>query len=284
MPTAKFRYPLLFSIKYLLTKSAITGNPITGLDEIIGAYCASEFDGSEEDSKFIGLMSNLEKYENIGKSTPSNLRRQARESIKVLAQISYLHVIGNDVITTLNNEDATEIFQDLHPFSGYRAKNNDEEILRLANLFKDGSTNTFFEFPHTIINSVVESGFTEGNKVKRTHVTIERNSGLRNAFFLANPTTTCDVCKLDTKKTYPWSDRIMDIHHLLPLSSGTRVESSGTIFSDLVPVCPSCHRAIHRFYDYWLNNNKKIDFKNSKEAHFVYSEMKSVFPGHAYAH
>ena len=69
------------------------------------------------------------------------------------------------------------------------------------------------------------------------------------------------------------------MHHLLPLSSGTRVESKGTTFDDLVPICPNCHRAVHRFYDVWLNDNDKKDFKNMEEARVVYQEMKSNFSG-----
>lgn len=73
--------------------------------------------------------------------------------------------------------------------------------------------------------------------------------------------------------------RVMDLHHLLPLSSGTRVEAEGTTLDDLVPVCPSCHRAVHRFYDGWLIGNGREDFTNGNEAHEVYRVMKTEFPG-----
>ena len=80
-------------------------------------------------------------------------------------------------------------------------------------------------------------------------------------------------------QSYPWTERVMDLHHLLPLSSGTRVESTGTTFDDLVPVCPSCHRAVHRFYDRWLSSNDRKDFKSAHEALGVYNSMKQTFPG-----
>lgn len=283
-PDANFRYPLLFALKYLLAKTAIMKNPITGFDEIIGAYQASNFDGTEDDSQFICIINSNENYEEIGKKTPDNLRRQARESLRVIAQISYLHTIDKNIIVSLSTEDARDIFSELCPILGPRSTDQESEIRRLATLFKSGSTNNFFDYPNTIVNEVVESGFREGSKIKKTHVTIERNAGLRKAFFQKRPTTICDVCMLDTAKTYPWTERVMDIHHLLPLSSGTRVEANGTTFADLVPVCPSCHRAIHRFYDEWLNRNSRKDFKNSDEAHNVYREMKSIFPGLIYAY
>lgn len=278
-PDAKFRYPLLFSLKYLLTKIAIGQSSITSLDEIIGAYQMSGFDGGETDEEFISIMRTDSSYENAGQSINDDLRRQARESLKVISQISYLHIQSGEIILTLNGEDALNIFKDLFKISGTRATDREAEIRRLAALFKDGSTNITFDYPNTIVEEVVESGFREGSKVKKTHVTIERNTRLRKEFFRARPTAICDICTLDTAKTYPWTERIIDLHHLLPLSSGTRVEASGTTFDDLVPVCPNCHRAIHRFYDVWLDGNNKKDFKDTKEARAVYQEMKNQFSG-----
>lgn len=276
---AEFRYPLLFALKYLLAKTAITASPVASLDEIIGAYRMSGFDGGEEEEQFIAIVGSSANYEASGRSAQADLRRQARESLKVIAQISYLTVRSNQVIVSLNPVDAQEIFADLAPVSGPRATDRDAEIRRLAALFRGGSTSIAFEYPNTIIEDVVESGFREGSKVKRTHVRIERNTGLRKEFFNANPTAICDVCALHTQRTYPWTERILDVHHLLPLCSGTRVEGSNTTFGDLVPVCPSCHRAVHRFYDRWLESNNRKDFMNSNEAKTVYENMKTQFPG-----
>ena len=283
-PNAEFRYPLLFSLKYLLTKVAIGRGSITSLDEIIGAYRMSGFDGSEDDNQFISIMRSDSTYEDAGKSMLNDkrlkdLRRQASESLKVLSQISYLHIRRNEIFLTLDPEDALNFFKDLFEISGPRATDREAEIRRLASLFRDGSTNIAFDYPNTVVDEVIESGFREGSKVKKTHVTIERNTRLRKEFFRARPTATCDVCTLDTAKTYPWTERIIDLHHLLPLSSGTRVEANGTTFDDLVPVCPNCHRAIHRFYDVWRGGNNKKDFKDTKAARAVYQEMKNQFSG-----
>ncbi len=280
---AEFRYPLLFALKCLLTKSAIAPEtPVASLNEIIGAYRISGFTGGEDANRFIAVVGRNAGYENAGRTAPENLRRQARESLKVIAQISYLHIRNNQIIVSLNPADAQEIFEDLAPIGGPRAADGEAEIRRLATLFKDGSTSISFEYPNTIVDEVMESGFREGGKVKKTHITIERNSRLRKDFFAARPTSTCDVCALDTAKTYPWTERVIDLHHLLPLSSGTRVEASGTTFDDLVPVCPNCHRAIHRFYEGWLNNNERKDFINSDEARAVYQELKARFSGAVY--
>ena len=82
------------------------------------------------------------------------------------------------------------------------------------------------------------------------------------------------MCLIDTQKKYPLTERVLELHHLLPLSSGTRVSSEGTSLADLVAVCPTCHRAIHRYYEQWLLKNHRIDFSGKDEAYSVYDESK----------
>lgn len=277
--SAKMRFPLLFCIKYLLAKAATGFNEPSPIDELIGAYRSSRFDGSEGQTQFASLLSNVSIYVALGAGSPENLRRQARESIRVLCQISYLFLAPNGIVATLAAQDAMEIFDDLTPIGGPREQDGNAEIRRLARLFEQGSTHDFFGFPNTVISDVEESGFPEGTKVQKTHVTIERNSGLRKAYFIERPTTVCDVCDTDTRATYPWTDRVMDLHHLLPLASGTRVVASGTTFDDLVPVCPSCHRAVHRFYGDFFRKSQQRDFTSREEAVTVYQNVKKTFKG-----
>ncbi len=279
-PKGPFRYPLLFSLKYLLAKTATGYTKSTSVSEIIGAYGYSNFSGGENDEEFIYLIGKAAEFEKIGASASS---RQARESLRVIAQISYLFAGRQGMLVALDREDAHAIFHALNPIEGPRKTGREAEIRRLAELFKDGSNDDFFDYPATIIGDVVESGFREGSKVKKTHVTIERNRNLRIAFFNANPTSICDFCELDTRKSYNWTDRVMDIHHLLPLCSGARVEKTGTTFDDLVPLCPTCHRAVHRFYDRWLERHKQADFLSREEAKGVYERTKADFPGLTYA-
>ena len=49
--TAEMRYPLLFSLKYLLAKTA-SGEPTAEIEEIIGAYAKSKFTGEEDETAF----------------------------------------------------------------------------------------------------------------------------------------------------------------------------------------------------------------------------------------
>jgi len=127
---------------------------------------------------------------------------------------------------------------------------------------------------------VVEAGFSEGTRVERTHLVLERNAGVRNAFFAQNPTAECDFCGRDTQAEYPWVDRVLDIHHVLPLCSGTRSTRKGTDLTDLVAVCPTCHRAVHRYYAKWLKGEDRKDFVDANEAKEVYGAAKSYRKSH----
>ena len=279
-PQAPKRYPLLFTLKYLLAKIVVKEIATSSFDEIMGAYSNSGFIGNEDQTDFISIFDvPLDQYENESRNGNSALRRQARESMLVLAQISYLSVYKDEMVVSLDKEDAAKIFDDLSAINGNPSADRDSEIYRLAELFKGGSIYNEFEYNSTKINEALESGFLEGGRIKRTHITIERNTGIRRSYFELTPTSTCDLCGLNTSNVYPWADRIIDLHHLLPLASGTRVKVSGTTFDDLVPVCPTCHRAIHRFYEKWLLRYNKKDFADRDEAKAVYQEVRSMFRG-----
>jgi hypothetical protein len=273
------KYPLLFALKYLLMRASTGITALSSFDEVIGAYSVSGYDGSEDDTAFLKLSARETEFIAAGNNSPDELRRQARESLRVIAQISYLHVRGQAIGLSIAPEDASHAFAELHPLTGIRKQNGDDEILRRAALFAGGSTLDFFDYPKTVINEVVAAGFNEGNKVEKTHLVIERNTKLRTEYFAKFDPTSCDVCRLETAKTYPWTERVIDLHHMLPLSSGTRTEASGTVLTDLLPVCPTCHRAIHRFYAGWLKSHSMRDFEDLTQAKLVIDEMKNEMNG-----
>ena len=274
----RIRHPLCFSLKYVLAKTAVTrSNSDIKINEIIGAYINSNFNGSEDQEAFAKITENHTIYEDIAKQYGSNSLRQARESIKFLCQISYLHSNRNGITVSLSSEDATAIFDALVPVQGPYCADGNEEIRRISSLFKGGTEHDFFDYQATTISNELDSGFTEGNKVRKSHVVIERNSRLRGKYFSQNPTAICDTCELDTHAKYPWTERILDIHHVLPLSSGTRVDSQkGTLLNDLIALCPTCHRAIHRYYEQYLRKEHKVDFLDSAEAVQIYQAAKNL--------
>lgn len=264
------RFPLLFALKFLLTR-AVLGENVTNIGSIVAAFSASGFSGDEDQSAFLGIAKN--------KYAPATGERQAKESIRVLSQISYLSTDRNNVTVSLDPKDAEELFTQLAPITGDRLPNGDDEIQRITALYGGAIADLGFEYTHTVLSDTEEAGFVEGGRVAKTHLKIERNAKLRQAFFAANPSSVCDFCGTDTTKSYPWSVRILDIHHVLPLCSGARTDASGTILSDLVANCPTCHRAVHRYYDRWMKSNKRKDFEDAVEARAIYEEAKKAYQG-----
>jgi hypothetical protein len=267
---AKHRFPLLFALKFILTR-ANEGLLTTGINAIVAAYAKSGFVGDEDQTAFLG----------IAKKTyaPIPGQRQANESIRVLSQISYLNTDRSSVTVSLDETDAMDLFEQLAPVTGARKADGDAEIQRITALYGNAIAELDFEYPNTVLSDTEEAGFAEGGRVEKTHLKIERNAKLRQAFFAANPSPICHFCGTNTVKSYPWSPRILDIHHVLPLCSGARTSSKGTILNDLVANCPTCHRAVHRFYDIWMKKNKKKDFEDATQARAVYEDARKAYKG-----
>ena len=277
----KPRYPLLFSLKYLLAKAAMGDTSPSSLNEILSAYRKTTLRGDERQEDFIAIInSSIAKKEGSAEEVDTDSKRQSRESLKVIAQISYLHFDKNGISVSLEKGDASEMFKNLHTISE-KGSNDDEKIYKIASLFREGSTNDF-NYQNSTLNQPLESGFLEGNKIKRTHIVIERNKMLRKAFFQKKRPIYCDICRLNTIKTYPWTEGVLELHHMMPLASGTRTSEKETILEDLVALCPNCHRAVHRYYDMWLREKEHRDFKSIDESQQVYQEAKDRFPGALY--
>ena len=272
--TAALRYPLLFVLRFLLAR-ATQGEFTTAIGEVISAYESSGFRGDEDPAEFLGV---------IGATySPASVNRQASESIKVLAQISYMTATKSNVTVSLVREDAEELFHDLSPVGGVPKTDAADEIVRIAALFPSAMAEFEWDYSASSVSDVEAAGFSEGGRVQRTHLTIERNKKIRSVFFDANPGGDCDFCGLETWRAYPWVPRILDLHHLLPLSSGARTSTDGTLLQDMVATCPTCHRAVHRYYDKWLMENNRRDFTDAQEARQIYGEAKSEHKATAHA-
>jgi len=280
---AHFRYPLLFSLRYLLAKRAILQDPVSTLAEICGAYKQTGFIGDEPEAAFVRAVGQHKRHLDVGQNATEDFR-QARESLKVISQISsYLHFEKSAIVLSLDGPDALSIFRGLRPIKGPRAAEREAELRRLADHFEPGADEPFAAYLNTNAEDMAQSGFQEGTRVKRTHLVIERNHSLIQAFFSVYPRPLCDVCSLNPQATYPWAKRIIDLHHLLPLSSGIQVKKLSSTLDDLRPVCPSCHRAIHRFYDLWLTGEGLRDFSSESQARTVYQNLKAEFRGAVHA-
>lgn len=265
-PTDEPRFPLLFTIKFLLARAAV-GKPEVTYPEIVGAYDKSGFSGDEDQTAFLTIANKSWSY--------SGEHRQARESIQIISQISYLSATSTNVIVSLDADDARDVFEGLSSVRGDQEEDSEREIMRLADLYEGAVADLDLGFSKTVLDEIVEAGFAEGTRVERTHIVLERNTAVRAAFFAKHQTTSCDFCQRDTAAEYPWADRVLDIHHVLPLCSGTRSSGKGTSLGDLVAICPTCHRAVHRYYARWLKAAGRKDFTDAEEARAVYDAAKN---------
>jgi predicted HNH restriction endonuclease len=108
----------------------------------------------------------------------------------------------------------------------------------------------------------------------REHLKIERSTNLRKFFFANQTVYICDACNTNPKHIYPWTTNILEIHHLLPLSSSIMINSKGTSIDDVVALCPNCHKSIHEYYKQWLKSKNQEDFSSKQQALLVYNESK----------
>ena len=94
---------------------------------------------------------------------------------------------------------------------------------------------------------------TEGERRLRTHFQIERKSWLvrekKARFREEHGRLFCEVCRTDLESKYGacWDERAIEAHHIRPLSGLD--EPKVTELSDLILICATCHRLVHRTGD-----------------------------------
>jgi 5-methylcytosine-specific restriction endonuclease McrA len=263
--TARRQYPMCAVVRYLLAK-AISGREASAtLEEIFSHVIGNECVGNEP----LDFYSRLTPTDR----TPfGDEERQVREMLIFLSQFSYLNWsrgrFGLDISSeALENIRILEM--DLKPHMVDRSANKGTEIIKLGTL-KAGIHITLPER-----ESESDIIFTEGKRIRSNHLRIERNRKVRREFFerLEQP-YRCDVCGRSVNEYYPWITNLLQIHHILPLSSPLIVELEGTNLSKLVALCPNCHDAIHRYYRDWLRSKGQEDFQSEEESRQVYEDAK----------
>jgi len=198
--------------------------------------------------------------------------RQLRELVIFVSQFSFFKWNNQSLFLEISNKEI--IFQIeilLAPHITPRKNNPDEELLHLGSGFQGVALSDLT----TDQIDIIDTEFSEGSKIRVTHLRTERSAKLKE-FYFSNTKNfhICDICFMDTAKKYPWANHIIELHHLLPLSSPVRVDLKKTSINDIVGICPTCHRATHKFYAQWLKNTGFKDFQNDKEARYVYDQVK----------
>ena len=256
-------YPFSAVIKFLLSR-LLDNKPI---DDIFSYLVGNRVTGTE----------NLDFYHYLKKSSrkgSGDEKRQLREMMIFASQVTFLKWFDNSLILDISNSDL-ETFFDLTEFvqPSRRPKLSDrtEEFFQMSSIYEDAKIPRIAER-----ESPVEVEFTEGKRRRTTHLRTERSPALRKALFASLPFPyRCDMCALIPKLKYDWVDNILEVHHLLPLSSAVFIESGGTSLQDVVPLCPNCHKSVHVYYRNWLKENSIEDFPDKNTATSVYNKAKS---------
>ncbi|MBQ6065108.1 MAG: HNH endonuclease [Prevotella sp.] len=199
--------------------------------------------------------------------------RQMREMVAFISQLSFLKVFNGYLYLDVDNkEDVDNILENVtKPIQTIPVPDKVEEFFLLTHLPASFITSKP-SISHHVSLSIPDLDFAEGKRVRVQHLRIERSPLLRRFYITIHPEPICAACQLHIQHKYPWVDYMLDLHHLLPLSSVVRITTDGTSLNDLVGLCPSCHRAIHSYYRKWLKSNNLEDFRTKQEAMSVYLE------------
>lgn len=227
-----------------------------------------------------------------GYAPAQTVRRRTREFLNLVAQLSFVVWEADKNLLTCDFSGFTAKPADavFTPVIAPQNADADLEVLSLGSLRgapRPGRVRPAAPtappplVPMEPVTDVDES-FVEGKRVRITHLRIERNPKLRSVYFQHLAATgrhlKCDVCGLRATTKYPWvsgDQQLLEIHHLLPLASAVAVGSSGTSLSDLVPLCPTCHRAVHAYYRTVLKAARTDDFRDKAAAVATYQAAKS---------
>ncbi len=99
-----------------------------------------------------------------------------------------------------------------------------------------------------------EEIISEGNQKITVTKSYERSQKLRNTaieHFSHNGVIVCDCCGFEFKSFYgeTFGKSCIEMHHLKPLfqyASMSFVQTIDNALKNLLPVCPNCHRVIHK--------------------------------------
>jgi len=258
-------YPFCAVMRYLLAKATFGQEASATLDEIFAYVIGNECAGSESLEHYSELSS-------TDRTASGDEQRQVREMLIFLSQFSYLDWSRSRLELDVSSEELETIElleKQLKPLMGERSTDRGREIIALGNMEVEFGITLPIREPDS------DTTFTEGKRVRRTHLRIERNRKVRKEFFeIFKPPYRCDVCGRFVNESYPWIENILQIHHILPLASPLNIESRGTTFTNLVAICPNCHDAIHKYYRDWLKSKGQEDFLSEEQSRNVYEEAK----------
>jgi len=256
-------FPVSAILKFILSKYNRVKQNFVSIDEIGAFLIGNNVTGLEP----------VDFYDSLQPKAITDDLRQTRELVKFISQFSFLKWENPHLYFDIY--DADEMFNIITRVNPIVTVRNSELGLELLNM---GSGFFATELGDYTIRqtALFDTEFSEGNRIRATHIRTERSAKLKDFYFkYTKYPEICNMCGLNTYTKYPWAQYIIEIHHLLPLSSPARVENKVTSIQDVAGVCPTCHRAVHKYYKLWFLNNSKMDFNSKEEANAIYQEAKS---------
>lgn len=262
-------FPFSAALKYLLAALEAHREPSLSLSDVfslvIGNYCT----GSEAIDLYTGLVPTS--YVPAGDE-----ERQVRELLIFLSQSSFLKWHRNRLYLDVRSGDVESlsvIRKMADPITVPCHSDPTRELLILGSV----TTETVSAAADTTRREPADVIFTEGKRVRVMHLRAERSPYLRQWYFSRRSRPyLCDMCQCEPSRMYPWTDNILEIHHLLPLASALTVTGTGTSLQDIVALCPNCHKSVHTFYKKWLTDSAIDDFRSKQEANGVYQQAKGM--------
>lgn len=272
-PTEDKTFPFAAIIKYLIARGLSGITPTVDPQEVSSVLIGNNVTGLER----------IDYYTTLKSTSHSNETeiRQVRELLKFVAQFSFLSYTSSGLsldMLALSSFSETELNDLFAPIVVTSEEDRDLEIQKMFRLDLGGS----FDIKES--RSPDDLIFTEGKKIRTNHLRTERSRDAKKAYFNsftdARESLRCDMCKVIVSEQYPWMEKLIEVHHLLPLSSPLHSHKKGTTLDDLVGLCPNCHRATHSYYRKFLKEHELSDFIDESQAKYVYQEMKERFVKH----
>lgn len=254
-------YPFCAILKYLLALHEMGVEAKVSLDDIFRCIVGNNCTGFENIDYYKALTPTSYNYSDTEK-------RQLREMVIFISQLSVLKVYDGFLYLDVINESAKEelLGKFLKPEERTPKADRMEEFMEMTSFSQKIVIPTFEVFTF----DPMDVDFIEGNRKRVEHFRVERSGLLRKYYKQVNPRPVCCACETDMTMRYPWTDYMLDIHHLLPLASSVAISTRGTSLADIVGLCPSCHRAVHMYYRKWLKAMGQADFQSKQEAHAVF--------------
>lgn len=254
-------YPFCAILKYLIARRDLGIEAKLSLDDIFQYIIGNSCTGFEDIEYYKMLTPVAYDYSDTE-------RRQLREMVIFISQLSVLKVYNGYLYLDAISDSAKDEMLDkfLQPENRFAKADRMEEFLEMTSFSHKIIIPTFEVFT----SDPADIEFIEGNRKRVEHFRVERSGLLRKYYKQVNPHPVCCACGTDMSQRYPWTDYMLDIHHLLPLASSVAISSKGTSLADIVGLCPSCHRAVHMYYRKWLKATGQSDFNSKQEAHDVF--------------